>query len=255
MLTISKLKRSSVSYYIDTAKAAGRASSDLQKANGGLGSATPNMRRAPQCGCRRHPCRGAVGGFGRRGRRQPPGWTRLSRLCAPHTGLSWLANPEPCCAERSSSPSSTTCWAPTPVRDVQGIKSKEQPKGAQALTADQPRDLLAKLRASEACRQRDLTDPTTLLIATGLHRSELLALQWTDFDERPGHQLTQLPQEGRDAHRRRWTVRSHRCRPSRARQGVDDPGPLYEPWSGAQRGGRSAGQGRCRQLRSAINVE
>lgn len=37
MLTISKLKRSSVSYYIDTAKAAGRASSDLQKANGGLG--------------------------------------------------------------------------------------------------------------------------------------------------------------------------------------------------------------------------
>lgn len=36
MLTISKLKRSSVSYYIDTAKAAGRASSDLQKANGGL---------------------------------------------------------------------------------------------------------------------------------------------------------------------------------------------------------------------------
>lgn len=37
MLTISKLKRSSVSYYIDTAKAAGRASSDLQRASGGLG--------------------------------------------------------------------------------------------------------------------------------------------------------------------------------------------------------------------------
>lgn len=37
MLTISKLKQSSVSYYIDTAKAAGRASSDLQKSNGGLG--------------------------------------------------------------------------------------------------------------------------------------------------------------------------------------------------------------------------
>jgi conjugative relaxase-like TrwC/TraI family protein len=37
VLTISKLKRSSVSYYIDTAKAAGRASSDLQRANGGLG--------------------------------------------------------------------------------------------------------------------------------------------------------------------------------------------------------------------------
>lgn len=37
MLTISKLKRSSVSYYIDTAEAAGRASSDVKRANGGLG--------------------------------------------------------------------------------------------------------------------------------------------------------------------------------------------------------------------------
>nr|WP_324614671.1 MobF family relaxase [Mycobacteroides salmoniphilum] len=37
MLTISKLKRSSVSYYINTAEAAGRASSDLKRANGGLG--------------------------------------------------------------------------------------------------------------------------------------------------------------------------------------------------------------------------
>ncbi len=69
-----------------------------------------------------------------------------------------------------------------PVRDVQSIKSKEQPKGAQALTADQLRDLLAKLRTSEKCRQRDLTDPITLLIATGLRRSELLALRWSDFD-------------------------------------------------------------------------
>ncbi|WP_396928173.1 tyrosine recombinase XerC [Mycolicibacterium sp.] len=73
-----------------------------------------------------------------------------------------------------------------PVRDVQAIKSKEQPKGAQALTADQLRDLLAKLRTSEACRQRDLTDPIILLIATGLRRSELLALQWTDFDADAG---------------------------------------------------------------------
>ncbi|OBI37068.1 MobF family relaxase [Mycobacterium colombiense] len=37
MLTISKLKRSSVSYYIDTAATASRASSDLRRANGGLG--------------------------------------------------------------------------------------------------------------------------------------------------------------------------------------------------------------------------
>ena len=37
VLTISKLKRSSVSYYIDTAATASRADSDLQRANGGLG--------------------------------------------------------------------------------------------------------------------------------------------------------------------------------------------------------------------------
>ncbi|MBB3750824.1 integrase [Mycolicibacterium sp. BK634] len=73
-----------------------------------------------------------------------------------------------------------------PVRDVQAIKSKEQPKGAQALTADQLRDLLAELKASETCQKRDLTDPITLFIATGLRRSELLALRWTDFDADAG---------------------------------------------------------------------
>lgn len=73
-----------------------------------------------------------------------------------------------------------------PVRDVQAIKSKDQTKGTQALTADQLRDLLAKLRASEKCRQRDLTDPITLLIATGVRRSELLALRWADFDADAG---------------------------------------------------------------------
>ena len=37
LLTISKLKRWSINYYIDTAKAAGQAATDLQRANGGLG--------------------------------------------------------------------------------------------------------------------------------------------------------------------------------------------------------------------------
>lgn len=37
MLTISKLKRWSINYYIDTAATASQASSDLQRANGGLG--------------------------------------------------------------------------------------------------------------------------------------------------------------------------------------------------------------------------
>ena len=73
-----------------------------------------------------------------------------------------------------------------PVRDVQSIRSKATPMGATALTADQVRELLAKGRASETCRKRDLVDPITLLIATGLRRSELLALRWIDFDAEAG---------------------------------------------------------------------
>jgi integrase len=73
-----------------------------------------------------------------------------------------------------------------PVRDVQQIKSKRPPKGAPALTADGLRSLLAKLRASEYCREHDLVDPFALLIATGLRCGELLALRWSDFDETSG---------------------------------------------------------------------
>jgi integrase len=73
-----------------------------------------------------------------------------------------------------------------PVRDVQQIKSKGPPKGAPALTADQLRDLLARLRASEFCHEHDLVDAFTLFIATGLRRCELLALRWSDFHEAAG---------------------------------------------------------------------
>jgi hypothetical protein len=73
-----------------------------------------------------------------------------------------------------------------PVRDVQSIRSKAAPKGASALTAEQVRDLLRKMRASEECQRRDLVDSITVLIATGLRRSELLALRWSDFDPDAG---------------------------------------------------------------------
>jgi integrase len=73
-----------------------------------------------------------------------------------------------------------------PVRDVQQIKSKRPPKGAPSLTADQLRDLLVRLRASEYCREHDLADPFTILVATGLRRCELLGLRWGDFDESAG---------------------------------------------------------------------
>ena len=70
-----------------------------------------------------------------------------------------------------------------PVRDVQPLRSKNPPKGAVGLTADQLRDLLQKLRASKFCQDHDLVDPITLLIATGLRRSELLGLRWNDYDD------------------------------------------------------------------------
>jgi hypothetical protein len=55
-----------------------------------------------------------------------------------------------------------------PVRDVQPLRSKTQPKGAVGLTAEQLRDLLQKVQASKFCQDHDLVDPITLLIAIGL---------------------------------------------------------------------------------------
>ena len=76
--------------------------------------------------------------------------------------------------------------AANPVRDVSPHRSKTQPKGASALTADELRGLLAKLRASEKSQRHDLVDPITMFIATGLRISELLGLEWSDFDESAG---------------------------------------------------------------------
>jgi integrase len=70
-----------------------------------------------------------------------------------------------------------------PVRDVQPLRSNTQPKGAVGLTAEQLRDLLQKVQASKFCQDHDLVDPITLLIATGLRRSELLGLRWVDYDD------------------------------------------------------------------------
>lgn len=73
--------------------------------------------------------------------------------------------------------------AANPVRDVSPMRAKSRPKGASALTADELRGLLCKLRESEACQRHDLVDPITLFVATGLRISELLGLQWSDYDE------------------------------------------------------------------------
>ena len=49
--------------------------------------------------------------------------------------------------------------AANPVRDVQLIRSTSTPTGAEALTADQLREPLSKLRVSETCAKSDLVDP------------------------------------------------------------------------------------------------
>jgi integrase len=73
-----------------------------------------------------------------------------------------------------------------PVAQVSRIESGRKTKGAPALDALALRDLLGKLRASLACQDADLIDPITLLAATGLRRSELLALRWADYDKVAG---------------------------------------------------------------------
>jgi integrase len=76
--------------------------------------------------------------------------------------------------------------AANPVAQVSRIESDRKPKGAPALDAVQLRDLLARMRESEACRSADLIDPIIMFTATGLRRSELFALRWQDFDETAG---------------------------------------------------------------------
>ncbi len=70
-----------------------------------------------------------------------------------------------------------------PVRDVIPDKSQDGgPKGAKPIETKQLWELLEKLNASEFCRYKDLIDPITMYIATGLRRSELLGLRWADYN-------------------------------------------------------------------------
>ncbi|MFM8855855.1 MAG: tyrosine recombinase XerC [Actinomycetota bacterium] len=72
--------------------------------------------------------------------------------------------------------------ATNPVRDVQPIPLKARPKSAPTLTGDEVRQLLANVRASEYCQEKDLVDPITIYVATGMRPAELLGLRWDDFD-------------------------------------------------------------------------
>lgn len=73
-----------------------------------------------------------------------------------------------------------------PVNDVSPIRAKNPPAGATALTGDQLGALLVALGESAYCTANDLVDPITLLIATGVRRSELLAIRRQDIDHDAG---------------------------------------------------------------------
>jgi integrase len=71
---------------------------------------------------------------------------------------------------------------------VREIRRHSRPSGRirQLLISIRPPREIGWLRGSEICRKRDLVDPITVLMATGLRRSELLGLRWSDFDAQAG---------------------------------------------------------------------
>ncbi|MCX6468082.1 MAG: site-specific integrase [Corynebacteriales bacterium] len=71
-----------------------------------------------------------------------------------------------------------------PVKDVSTIKAKTPPKGAPSLTAEELRGLIAAVHADPECVRLDVADPITMFVATGLRRSELFGLLWSEVDEK-----------------------------------------------------------------------
>lgn len=72
-----------------------------------------------------------------------------------------------------------------PTRDVSPMK-RDRPKGAPQLTEGQVTGLLDAVAASAECEAADMADPIVMLMATGLRRSELLALRWSDYNHKSG---------------------------------------------------------------------
>jgi integrase len=76
--------------------------------------------------------------------------------------------------------------AANPVREVGALESKrarKRPAKSRALTADQVKDLLAKLDADEVAIQQDLPDLVRFFLGTGERTGEALAAHWPDLDE------------------------------------------------------------------------
>jgi integrase len=75
-----------------------------------------------------------------------------------------------------------------PVRDVKALRPTHgvKSKGAKPVETASLGSLMEKLKASEFCQRHDLVDPITMLIVTGLRRSELLGLRWSDYEPSGG---------------------------------------------------------------------
>ncbi|MGB3772867.1 MAG: site-specific integrase [Rhodococcus sp. (in: high G+C Gram-positive bacteria)] len=70
-----------------------------------------------------------------------------------------------------------------PINEVGRIESRRPARGAPSISTVTLPELLTGLRESAFCTQNDLADPFTLLLATGMRRSELLAIRWVDINE------------------------------------------------------------------------
>jgi integrase len=72
-----------------------------------------------------------------------------------------------------------------PVRELgprRKRKTDKKVQGAPDLDVGQLRELLRAISESQVCQGKDLHDPVIVLAATGIKRSDLLALRWEDVD-------------------------------------------------------------------------
>ena len=65
-------------------------------------------------------------------------------------------------------------------------RSEVPAEGRGGTDGEELRDLLRRIATNDYCVDNDLVDPITIFVATGLRRSELLALRWSDYDAKAG---------------------------------------------------------------------
>lgn len=70
-----------------------------------------------------------------------------------------------------------------PMRELGKVRRRSDgPKGAPALDPAEVLRAFKRVRTSAYCRRADLRDPVLTLMGTGVRRSEVLGIRWTDVD-------------------------------------------------------------------------